>query len=211
MDRNQSCQKPIAKQVPRSVVFAHGIWDSAETMAPVFNYIADRGFNTLALTFNPNNGSASIRDSARQLKQFTEDLLPVSSPSEDSKFALVGFSMGGLISSAFLQLEGGASRVSHFIAISAPLHGTLLAYPTFGAGCRDMRPKSELIQELAVTRDRLDGVKVTTISTPYDAMILPHTSSELECADNFKVPVLVHAWMLKDPRVHAIIHEALSY
>jgi triacylglycerol lipase len=187
------------------VVIVHGIWDSANTVQPLARAVKNAGHPTFAISLTPNDASVSLRLSAQQLGEFIAEHI-----GENCPFGLVGFSMGGLISSIYLQELEGYKRASHFVAISAPLHGTILAYGSFSRGGREMRQSSELLQSLSLTRHQLQSLKVTTIRTPFDAMIVPSESSALAGADNHKVSVLVHAWMLKDPRVHSVVLRALT-
>jgi triacylglycerol lipase len=195
--------KPEGNKIP--VVIVHGIWDNSETVRPLAEALEALGHPTHCISLTPNDASVSLRCYATQLRKFVQSELP-----EGKAFALIGFSMGGLVSAIYLQEEQGHKQASHFIAISAPLAGTILAYGALKVGAREMRPTSELVRSVRASQHLLTDLQLTTIRTPFDAMILPSSSSEILGAKNHLVPVAIHAWMLADGRVHELVAQALN-
>ena len=63
------------------------------------------------------------------------------------------------------------------------------------------------VQTCALPSSRIN---FTSIWTPYDMMIVPASSSKMSVGNNFTVPVLVHAWMLKDEKSLSAIATVLS-
>jgi triacylglycerol lipase len=124
---------------------------------------------------------------------------------------LIGFSMGALIARVYLAQLGGRELVGRFVSISGPHAGTWTAYGLPLPGVMQMRPDSPLLRNLARDPRALEPVSVHCLYTPFDAMIVPADSSVLPGARSVdRVPVLVHRWMLSDPRVLKIVLGLLS-
>lgn len=119
--------------------------------------------------------------------------------------------MGGLVTRYYLQRLGGINKVHRYISISAPNNGTLTAYTLPRPGVKQMRPNSEFLQDLNQDiKDSLSQINVTVIWTPYDLLIVPPNSSQINIGKEIKLPVLVHEWMVKDSRTLKAISQALS-
>lgn len=188
------------------VVLVHGILDSASDMSAIAGVLEEHGYETRSISLSPNDGSVPLDTSARQLSDFVCDELG------GRRLNLVSFSMGGLISLLWLLRYGGLARTRHYVPISAPLHGTLAAYLMNRPGIIDMRPDSSLVRELTRREHELSQIKVTTIATRLDGIVLPYSTSGLSVAEpfNHKLWVPLHRLMLFERRVHELILEALE-
>lgn len=173
------------------VVLVHGIFDTGSKFKVLQPYLEARGHACLAPSLTPNDGRDGLPALARQLKGKIDAAF-----GPDAPFALVGFSMGGLISRWYLQELGGHARVDRFVAISSPMQGTVWAYGYPGEGAKQMRPGSELLTRLGETVDRLDRLELFAYWTPYDAVIVPQSSADWELADSRRIPALCHPCML---------------
>jgi triacylglycerol lipase len=184
----------------------HGIWDSARRIAPLTRGLTARGFQHVkAMDLTPPWGNARLEALAEQVQRYVAE---VRRESGHEQVDLVGFSMGGLVSRAYLGLLGGAAHVRTFVSISAPHQGTLVAYCAPLEGVRQMRPGSALLTQLDSTP--LGEVAVHCIYTPFDATIVPGSSGVLRGAKSVhRVPVAWHRWMLSDARVHDLVARLL--
>jgi triacylglycerol lipase len=191
-----------------AVLLVHGIWDSAERIAPLADALRARGHGAVfAFDLRPNDGRAPIERLAEQVQREADRILAERAP---APLDLVGFSMGALIARYYLQRLGGKSRIRRFISISGPHAGTWTAYGLPFAGVRQMRPGSALVRALASDPDPFGAVEVHCLYTPWDLMILPPRSSILPGARSVeRVPVRLHRWMLTDPRVVERVAERL--
>jgi triacylglycerol lipase len=192
----------------RPIVVVHGIWDNARSVSPLVQGLMRRGHREVhALSLQPPWGMAPIEQLATQLATFIATLKTrLGAPAVD----VVGFSMGALVTRAYLQLLAGDAHVRTFVSISGPHRGTLTAYGLPLAGVRQMRPGSPLLRELGVDVSHLRSVAVHCVYTPFDAMIVPSESSVLDGARGVhKLPVLLHKLMLYDARVHALTAQLL--
>jgi triacylglycerol lipase len=153
----------------------------------------------------PANGDLPLENLAQQLAAFIETICSTKEPID-----LVGFSLGGIISRYYLQRLGGLARMQRLVTISAPHHGTMIAYLSDRPGCRQLRPHHPFLQDLNSDLEQLRQVQHTSIWTLFDGMIVPAWSSVLPGADNILVPVLLHAWMVRDSRSMQMIARALA-
>ena len=73
-----------------------------------------------------------------------------------------------------------------------------------------MRPNSEFLKDLNQDLHQLNQLNFTSIWTPFDGMILPANSSQLPVGQEIKLDILLHAWMVRDPRSLKTVAEVLS-
>ena len=95
----------------------------------------------------------------------------------DSKFVLIGFSMGGIICRYYLQELGGIKRVEKLFTISSPHHGSYLSYFYPGKGMKQLRPRSEFLKNLETKELLLKSLNLFSYRTPLDLMIIPNNLS----------------------------------
>lgn len=196
---------PAPAKLP--VLCVHGIDDRGAAWDALRAHLTAAGWRDVeAIDLHPNHGEAPLEELAAQVAK-AADALRARTGSE--RIDLVAFSMGTLVSRIYLQRLGGRAHVRKFVSLSGPHHGTWMAYFRDNAGARQMRPGSELLNELART-DRWDGVEVFSIWTPLDLMILPADSARLPGATARIYPVAAHPLMLLDGRVLEAVEAALG-
>jgi len=189
----------------RAVVLVHGIWDTSRVFARMRQWLEARGFRVLAVDLVPSDGAVGLEQLAGQLRAFVERELEAG-----ETFDLVGFSMGGLVSRYYVQRLGGVERVERLITISSPHQGTYCAYLNGTPAGRQMRPGSAFLAELHHGVSLLERLKVTSIWTPLDLMIVPAWSSRLGIGDEYRVVVGLHAWMVRSKRCLEEVERALG-
>lgn len=190
-------------QAARAVVLVHGIWDTSRVFARMARWLEGRGFRPLAVDLTPSDGAVGLEQLAAQLREFVEREL---SPGEP--FDLIGFSMGGLVSRYYVQRLGGMERVGRLITISSPHRGTLWAYTGWNTGSRQMRPGSAFLADINRDIRSLERVRVASIWTPVDLMIVPAGSSRL--GDEFRLWVGLHAWMPRSRKCWKVVGRLLE-
>ena len=173
------------------VVLVHGIFEDGVSFAPLVTRLENHGIKCHVPQLKPNDARDGIDQLAESLKEGIDKEF---GPTE--RFAMVGFSMGGLVSRYYLQNLGGAQRCDTFITVSSPHHGTKMAYACPGKGARQMRPGSSFLKNLEDTEDRLGEIPVVSYRTPMDLIILPTESSVWKRAENISQPVILHPLML---------------
>ena len=187
------------------IVLVHGIWDSGRVFRRMSAFLAERGHHCFAPDLIPSNGRNGLVDLAQKLSaQIEERYAP------DTKIALIGFSMGTLISRYYLQRLNGLHRVNRFFAISGPQQGTLTAHIWPGNAARDMRFGSRFLNDLNADLEPLRQISVCTYRTPIDLMIVPASSSRIEGARNKKVWAPLHHLMLIQQDIFQDIAEQLD-
>ena len=187
------------------VLLIHGINDTGEVFCKMAPYLAELGWSVYDISLTPNNGKLGLDELAGQVAAYIDKTFAPEQPLD-----LVGFSMGGIVSRYYVQRLGGIERVQRFITISAPNQGTSIAYFSQRPGCIQMQPASKLIQDLNQDAAMLDQLNFTSIWTPFDLIIVPAKSSQMPVGREVIVPVLLHSWMLTDPRSIQAVVEALS-
>jgi triacylglycerol lipase len=182
----QPCQPRYEK-----VVLVHGILEDGLAFNSLRSRLENHGIQCHVPKLEPNDARDGIDQLAETLKEgIDKEFGP------DERFAMVGFSMGGLVSRYYLQNLGGAERCEAFITVSSPHHGTKMAYAYPGKGARQMRPGSEFLKDLEASESRLGDIPVVSYRTPMDLIILPTESSVWKRAENHSHPVILHPLML---------------
>ena len=201
-----SCVGPKLAGTPKvkQAVLVHGFVETGSSFALIKRRLEDQGIRCYVPRLRPADGRGGLEKLAVGLKRdIDRELGP------DSRFAMVSFSMGGIVSRYYLQELGGAARCDSLITISSPHHGTRTAwlYPTQGAA--EMRPGSPFLAKLNASQDRLGSMPVTSYRTRLDLVILPTSSSVWDRAENLEYPVALHPLMLSSRRVLGDIERRL--
>ena len=194
----------MATKQQNPVLLVHGINDTGAVFNKMGLYLRQRGLSVYTVDLVPNNGAEVLDKLAQQVANYVAATFEPEQPLD-----LVGFSMGGIVSRYYLQRLGGIERVQRFITISSPHKGTVIAYGSWQPGCVQMRPNSDFLKDLNSDVQMLKQIDFTSIWTPYDLMILPATSSQLEIGKEVTVPVLLHPLMLTDFGTLEIVAKAL--
>jgi triacylglycerol lipase len=187
------------------VILVHGLWDTEHVFKQLRSHLETQGWDVYSLDLLPSNGSAPLDVLASQLERYIAKTF-----SPDQTLDLVGYSMGGIVSRYYLQRLGGLDRVARFITLSAPHNGTLAAQFSRFKGCQQMRRNHPFIQDLNKDLHQLEQVQFTSLWTPYDAIILPSTSSILPVGKTERLNVSLHKFMVSDRRSLAAISRALA-
>lgn len=173
------------------VVLVHGIFNSGYVFSVMRRRLEARGIECFTPCLQPRDGRHGIEDLAVKLKQHID-----SRYGKDSPIHLIGFSMGGIVARYYLQKLAGHTRVRQFFTISAPHHGSYLAYGYPGQGARDLRPNSWLLRSLQADDRQFRHIALYSFWTPFDLMIIPPSSSIWPIAENKRFYSPLHILML---------------
>jgi triacylglycerol lipase len=154
-------------------------------------HLSAAGWEAHSVNVLPSWGQLGLDELAGQLAGHVERLV-----APGQRVDLVGFSMGGLVCRYYLQRMGGLDRVDRFVSVAAPHHGSMLAWLIPNRGCRQMRPGSEFLRDLASDADRLGKIQFTSLWTPFDLTIVPATSSLMPVGENLGMWVIAHPLMV---------------
>lgn len=175
------------------VILVHGIFDTGHIFKHMISKLETNGHECYAPDLKPSDGRLGISDLSIKLKDYIDQKIGVGQP-----IAIIGFSMGCMVSRYYLQSLEGYTRTRAFFAISGPHYGTMTAYFYLGKGSRDMKPNSHFLTDLALTENRLKGMQLYAYRTPFDAMIIPSKSSDWKIAKNMPTKSLLHSFMVRD-------------
>lgn len=180
-------------------VLVHGIWESGKfSFTHLKEQLEASGVTCLTPSLRPATAHHGLMPLARQLKSEIDEAF-----GPDQRFLLVGFSMGGLVSRAYLQELDGSARCQTFVTISSPHHGTKTAALHPGEGTRQMQPGSDFLKNLAKTQDVLGDLPIITYRTPMDLVIVPTCNASWDRAENVLVRCPLHAMMSDSEHVRA--------
>jgi triacylglycerol lipase len=188
-----------------NVILVHGIFDTSRVFWLMKRRFLRQGYKVFAPNLRPATGSASLVELAEQLKLYIEKNVP-----GNESFHLLGFSMGGLISRHYLQEMADLKRILSLTILSAPNNGSKLAWSLPLKGFMDMRKGSKFLKDLEQKESCLSPLEPLSIWTPFDAIILPPSSSIWRIARNEKVWVLVHPLMLISKEVFKMVEEYIQ-
>ncbi|MBK7631734.1 MAG: alpha/beta fold hydrolase [Ignavibacteriales bacterium] len=186
-----------------NIVLVHGFISTGKIFFYIKKKLEAQGHNCFAPTLKPIDAKYGIEDLAIKLKDKIEQNLE-----PDSKFILIGFSMGGIICRYYLQELGGIERVNKLITISSPHHGSYLSYLYPGKGIKQLRPNSGFMKSLKEKEHLLNGLNIYSYRTPFDLMIIPNKSSIWNIASNKRFISIMHSSMLINSKlVREIINQ----
>lgn len=178
------------------VVLVHGFKDTGKVMGKLADHLTREGHECLVPTLAPHDAREGLPMMAQQLHGILEEKL-----SGGERFALVGFSMGALISRYYLQELGGHERAEAFFSISGPHEGTWAAYLHSGEGVNQMRPGSSFLNDLQRSSHRLESLPIASYWTPFDLIVIPAVSSRWKMGEEVCIPSMLHHKIISDRRL----------
>lgn len=188
-----------------NVILVHGFLNRGGILRGLVAHLTAAGHTCFAPSLKPCDARSGLPALAEQLDRVIDAALP-----EDSRFAVIGFSMGALVGRYYMQELGGHRRTDAFFSIGGPHAGTISAYVYPSEGAHQMRPRSDFLARLDRTADRLSGFPITCYWSPYDVMIRPQASARWSRGEHVRVPALMHSLMVFDRRLYRDIEQRLS-
>jgi len=157
-------------------------------------------------TLNLDPVFASIDSYGELIAQRIEEVLAATGAAQ---VILVGHSMGGLASRAYLRAHGNA-RVAKLITLGSPHHGSRLAMLGTGPNARQMEPESAWLAALnGPGAAPLPAATVSALS-PYDNYVMPQDSPRLDGARNIVLDPVGHLAMAFAPQVTTLLLQELE-
>ncbi len=169
------------------ILLVHGMIDNRAIFAVLKRGLRKRGFGRV-VTINYSPVTNDIRQAARDLAVEVEALI---AQTGYERIHLVGHSLGGLIARYYVQRLGGHERVHTLVTLGSPHGGTLTARLLPVNLCRQLRPGSDLYDELAEPADTC-RTRFVAYWSDLDQMILPHGNARLDHPDLYVRNVQVH-------------------
>jgi pimeloyl-ACP methyl ester carboxylesterase len=160
------------------ILLVHGMVDNRSVFTLLRRGLRRRGFGRVH-TLNYSLLTSDIRRAARDLADEVEAL---ADETGYERIHVVGHSMGGLIARYYVQRLGGDERVHTLVTLGTPHSGTLPARLLPTPLCRQLRPDSDLVAELA---EPSAGCRTRFVAywSDLDHMILPQGNARLTHPD----------------------------
>ncbi|MFN0302704.1 MAG: lipase family alpha/beta hydrolase [Burkholderiales bacterium] len=187
------------------VLLVHGYWCNGGVWCYYVRWLEARGFAVFTVSLEPLYGS--LEDNARMLAARIDSIL-ISTGAE--RLSLVGHSMGGLVSRAYLR-RCGAARVDRIVTLGSPHQGTELAGVAYGENGRAMRIGSAWLNDPSNVQG-LEQVRngVTTIISRDDNIVAPYRNGTLPLARSIEIAGIGHLSMVASRAVFEIVATVLS-
>ncbi len=160
------------------ILLVHGLIDNRSTFALLRRALRRKGFG-LVLTLNYSPFTQDVRSAAERLAQLVEQTCEQTGY---ERVHVVGHSLGGLVARYYVQRMGGDARVHTLCTLGTPHTGTVAAHLLPSRLIRQLRPGSELMQELA---QPAPGCRTRFVSfwSDLDHLVVPQWRAQLEHPD----------------------------
>ena len=160
------------------ILLVHGMVDNRSIFTLLRRGLRRRGFGRV-LTINYSPLTADVRAAAALLAQEVEELV---AETGYERIHVVGHSLGGLIARYYVTRLGGDERVHTLVTLGTPHAGTYSAYALPSQLCRQLRPGSELMRELA---EPVPDCRTRFVAywSDLDQMVLPQRHARLDHSD----------------------------
>jgi triacylglycerol esterase/lipase EstA (alpha/beta hydrolase family) len=187
---------PAPVPCARPVILVHGVLVNDGVWFGFRRHLTRAGVSGV-YTINYGPPHADIEHYAAQL---AAKIAIVCTTTGAQRVVLIGHSMGGLVSRAYLRRYGTAC-VERVLTIGTPHHGSVLAWSFPGRCLAQMRPGNKWLTELNRHESNPSPVPITSMWSRHDSMVIPQASSELACANNVAVIGVGHNALLGDREV----------
>ncbi len=160
------------------ILLVHGLADNRSVFTVLRRGLRRRGFGRVT-TLNYSPLTSDVRAAAARLAEEVERIVEETGY---ERIHVIGHSLGGLIARYYVARLGGDSRVHTLVTLGTPHAGTHLARLWPSRLCRQLRPGSPLMRELARP---VPGCRTRVIAywTDLDYAVLPAAAARLEHPD----------------------------
>jgi pimeloyl-ACP methyl ester carboxylesterase len=160
------------------ILLIHGLVDNRSIFALLRRQLRRRGFGRV-WTMNYRPWTADIRAAARQLGASIE---AICEQTGYERIHVVGHSMGGLIARYYVQRLDGDARVHTLVSLGTPHDGTRAAALIPRGVCQQLKPGSDLVEELKAPAESCQ-TRFVSFWSDIDALIVPKQSARLDHPD----------------------------
>lgn len=196
---------PPPAPAPLPLLLVHGVLVNDGVWFAFRRDLARRGIGPVyAINYGPP--LADIEHFSGQLKTRIDAICAATGA---ARVALIGHSMGGLVSRAYLR-RFGAARIASLTTIGTPHHGSMLAWTFFGCCLAQMRPGSRWLAGINGAESETPPVPTLSIWSRHDSMVAPQASAELAGARNVALVGIGHNALLNDADVMTRVAEAIA-
>jgi hypothetical protein len=112
-----------------------------------------------------------------------------------TKIDIVGHSMGGIIARNYVQLRGGADKVSRLVCLGTPHHGSKLTSFTLTPLGKILMPGSGFLKRLNSSAPP-EHVKCFNVFSKKDNMIIPNENCQIPWGEHIELDNMGHTSLL---------------
>jgi triacylglycerol lipase len=160
------------------ILLLHGIMDNRSVFTVFRRSLRRRGFGAVhAVNYSLLTGD--IRSAARDLHIHVEQLRELTGAEQ---IHIVGHSLGGMIARYYVQRMGGSAAVHTLVTLGTPHGGTLAAHLLPTPLARQLRPGSDVLEELAAPAPDCD-TRFLVVWSRMDQVVLPQRNGRLQHPD----------------------------
>jgi pimeloyl-ACP methyl ester carboxylesterase len=185
------------------ILLLHGLVDNRSIFTLLRRQLRRRGFGRI-WTMNYQIWNSDVRTAAARL---AETIDAICEQTGYERIHVIGHSMGGLIARYYVQRLGGDARVHTLVSLGTPHRGTHAARLVPHGICRQLRPGSEVLQELD---EPVASCQTRFLSfwSDIDALMSPKQTARLDHPDLSARNILVRGvGHLSLPIDRRIVHE----
>lgn len=156
------------------IIMVHGVIDNHSIFTVLRRGLSRRGFGrVISLNYSPLTDD--IKRVSRRLALLVES---VCRETGYERVHIIGHSMGGVVARHYIQKAGGDERVHTLVTLGSPHDGTAYCKILPHSLARQLRPGSELIQELA---EPAHGCRTRMIAiwSDLDQIIIPQRNARI--------------------------------
>ena len=160
------------------IILVHGLVDNRSIFTLLRRALRRRGFGRV-MTLNYSPLTQDVRTVSARLAQLVEKTCEETGY---EKVHVVGHSLGGVIARYYVQRLGGDQRVHTLCTLGSPHTGTFSAHLMPQKLVKQLRPGSELMQELAEPAPAV-RTRFVAFWSDLDQLIVPKRSARIDHPD----------------------------
>ncbi|MDQ1706429.1 MAG: triacylglycerol lipase [Frankiaceae bacterium] len=160
------------------ILLVHGLVDNRSIFTLLRRALRRRGFGRI-WTMNYHVLTHDLRAAAQRLAATVESICEQTGY---ERIHVVGHSMGGIVARYYVQRMGGDTRVHTLVTLGSPHAGTLAARLLPRGVCRQLRPSSDVIAELALPAPAC-RTRFVSFWSDLDVLISPKHAARIDHAD----------------------------
>lgn len=191
--------------VGRPVVLLHGWGMNRASMVLLAARLRRDGRHVTALNY-PSVGSDTDAKAAHLAASVREVIERTGAERVD----IVAHSLGGVVARALARRCGGLSFIGSLVTLGSPHGGAALADLLRWPLVRQLRTGSHYLTALAEDDPVPTAIRVTAISSLFDAIVFPAANAEYPGAMNVSIDYVGHMSLLLSGRVYDLVKESLE-
>jgi pimeloyl-ACP methyl ester carboxylesterase len=176
------------------ILLVHGMVDNRSIFTLLRRGLRRRGFGRV-VSINYSPWTTDVRAAAAELAEEVETLV---AETGYERIHVVAHSLGGLIARYYVTRLGGDDRVHTLVTLGTPHGGTVNAYALPSNLCRQLRPGSALMRELAAPVSNCQ-TRFVAYWSDLDLMVFPQRNARLVHPD----------LSIRNVQMHAVGHMSL--